>query len=296
MSPTGPVSDAGVHAMQAIMARPKQTLIGVDFDGTLAPIIDDPETAYADPAAVAALGKLGPLVEAIVVITGRPAETAVRLGGFATVPGLDAMVVLGQYGVERWDAATGQYSLPPEPDEIQRVAEELPGLLDSLGLAGVRLEHKGRAIGVHTRELPDPAAAFDRLTEPLEELAARYGLLLEPGKNVLEIRAPGFDKGDALRQIVAEKQPRQVVFAGDDLGDLPAFQAVEQLRTEGVDGLLVCSASHEEDALTTMSDLIVDGPHGIAEWLSRLADSLAAAQAEPHPGPIGSGRGRRPGR
>ena len=72
----------------------------------------------------------------------------------------------------------------------------------------------------------------------------------------------------------------QVIFAGDDLGDLPAFRAVEQLRTEGVEGLLVCSASHEEDALTAMSDLILDGPSGVAEWLTRLARSLSRVAPE----------------
>jgi trehalose 6-phosphate phosphatase len=262
--------------MQAIIERPQDTLIGVDFDGTLAPIIDDPAQAYADPAAVAALGRLGRSVGAIVVITGRPAETAVALGGFRGVPGLESMVVLGQYGVERWDAATDQFSIPPEPESMASVEKELPGIFEELDLSGVRVEHKGRAIGVHTRELGDSTAAFDRLAEPLGELAAKYGLLIEPGKNVLEIRAPGMDKGEALRNIVAEKGARQVVFAGDDLGDLPAFRAVEQLRTEGVAGLLVCSASHEEDALTQASDLILDGPGGVAQWLTRLADSLEA--------------------
>jgi trehalose 6-phosphate phosphatase len=276
MNAIGPVSDSGIAAMQAIIERPQDTLIGVDFDGTLAPIIDDPAQAYADPAAVAALGRLGQSVGAIVVITGRPAETAVRLGGFRDVPGLESMVVLGQYGVERWDAATDQFSIPPEPESMASVEKELPGIFEELDLSGVRVEHKGRAIGVHTRELGDSTAAFDRLAEPLGELAAKYGLLIEPGKNVLEIRAPGIDKGEALRNIVAEKGARQVVFAGDDLGDLPAFRAVEQLRTEGVAGLLVCSASHEEDALTQASDLILDGPGGVAQWLTRLADSLEA--------------------
>jgi trehalose 6-phosphate phosphatase len=276
MNAIGPVSDSGIAAMQAIIERPQDTLIGVDFDGTLAPIIDDPAQAYADPAAVAALGRLGKSVGAIVVITGRPAETAVRLGGFRAVPGLESMVVLGQYGVERWDAATDQFSIPPEPESMASVEKELPGIFEELSLSGVRVEHKGRAIGVHTRELGDSTAAFDRLAEPLGELAAKYGLLIEPGKNVLEIRAPGIDKGEALRNIVAEKGARQVIFAGDDLGDLPAFRAVEQLRTEGLAGLLVCSASHEEDALTQASDLILDGPGGVAQWLTRLADSLEA--------------------
>ena len=91
-----------------------------------------------------------------------------------------------------------------------------------------------------------------------------------------EIRAQGIDKGDALRAIVAENGVRTIIFAGDDLGDLPAFRAVEQFRDEGIPGLLVCSASHEEDALAELADLVVDGPSGVAEWLDRLADSLAA--------------------
>ena len=142
------------------------------------------------------------------------------------------------------------------------MAEELPGLLAELGLAEARIEHKGRAIGVHTRTLPDPEAAFARLAEPIRELAASHGLRVEPGRQVWEIRAPGVDKGAALRSFVSEVGARQVIFAGDDLGDLPAFDAVQQLRDEGIEGLLVCSASYEEDALVRISDVILDGPTG----------------------------------
>ncbi len=274
MSGSGPISDVGGAALRAVLANPRQTMIGLDFDGTLAPIIADPDQAYADEDAVGALAALGPLVGCIVVITGRPAETAVRLGGFAGRPGLESMVVMGQYGVERWDAATGEFTKPPEPEGITRVTDELPELLASLGLGEARIEHKGRAIGIHTRELDDPTGAFDRLVQPLTELAERNGLQVEPGKNVLEIRPHGYDKGDAVRAIVAEKGPRQVIFAGDDLGDLPAFRAVQALRADGIEGLLVCSASHEEDALAEISDLVLDGPAGVAEWLGGLAREL----------------------
>ena len=104
MSLPQPRTPAGVRALQAIIASPGDTVVGLDFDGTLAPIVDDPEQAYADRAAVRALGRLGERVRAVVVITGRPVRTAVRLGGFDSVPGLGGMVVLGQYGVERWNA------------------------------------------------------------------------------------------------------------------------------------------------------------------------------------------------
>ena len=136
------------------------------------------------------------------------------------------------------------------------------------------IEHKGRAVVVHTRRLPRPDEAFARLLSPLRELAHRFGLLIEPGKNVVEIRSPGVDKGVALRELMDETGCRQVIFAGDDLGDMPAFRAVAALREEGVNGLLVCSASHEEDALAELADVVVDGPGGLAAWLTELADEL----------------------
>jgi trehalose 6-phosphate phosphatase len=216
----------------------------------------------------------GNMFAAVVVVTGRPARTVVRLGRFREVAGLQSMIVLGQYGVERWNAADDEYLIPPDPPQIRAVAEELPKILDPLGLAGARIEDKGRAIAVHTRSLPDSRAALAKLAAPLGDLADRYGLVLGPGKNVWEIRAPGMDKGAALRAIVDETGARQLIFAGDDLGDLPAFQAVRELVTSGVAGLLVCSASTEEDALTELSDVIVDGPSGLAAWLNELAERL----------------------
>jgi trehalose 6-phosphate phosphatase len=275
MTLSEPRTLAGVQALQAIISSPGDTVVGLDFDGTLAAIVDNPEQAYADRAAVEALGRLAEQVRAVVVVTGRAVRTAVQLGGFDSVPGLATMVVLGQYGVERWNADGNDYVVPPEPPEIVAVAEQLPALLAEQGLDDARIEHKGRAIGVHTRTLPDPDAAFAKLAEPIRALADSHGLRIEPGKQVWEIRAPGMDKGAALRSFVAEVGARQVIFAGDDLGDLPAFDAVRQLRDEGVKGLLVCSASYEEDALVQIADVILDGPTGVAGWLTDLADALS---------------------
>lgn len=269
---------AASERYQAVLDQPAATLIGLDFDGTLAPIVGDPEQAFADPDAVAALARLGSILGTVAVITGRPAHTAVQLGGFRGRPGLERMVVLGQYGVERWDAATDEFVIPPDPGQIGALEAEIGPLLAELGLPEARVEHKGRAIVVHTRQLDDAEGAFARLAGPLSDLAQRHGMLVEPGKNVLEIRSPGVDKGVALRDIVAETGARQVVFAGDDLGDLPAYRMVAQLREEGVGGLLVCSASHEEDALSALADVVVCGTTGVATWLSELADALEARQ------------------
>lgn len=270
------LTDAGRDALRAILADPAGTLITLDFDGTIAPIVPDPEHAHADPGAVDALARLGDLVLGIALITGRPARTAVRLGGFDRHAGLDRMVVLGQYGAERWDADGNRFRSEPEPEAITKIEAELPELLAGLGLSGARIEHKGRAIGVHTRQLPDPAGAFATLRPVLDDLARKHALKLEPGKFVLEIRPDGSDKGDAVRHIAAETGARQLIFIGDDLGDLPAFDAVRDLREHGMPGLLLCSASHEEDALTVHADLVAAGPSGVATWLGALADELGA--------------------
>ena len=97
------------------------------------------------------------------MITGRQAPAVVDLGRFREVAGLGSMVVLGQYGVERSNAINDEFILPPDPPQISAVAEELSGVLGTLGLTDARIEYKGRAIAVHTRLLPHPTEAFSKL-------------------------------------------------------------------------------------------------------------------------------------
>uniref|UniRef100_UPI002811BEFA trehalose-phosphatase n=1 Tax=Streptomyces sp. TaxID=1931 RepID=UPI002811BEFA len=112
---------------------------------------------------------------------------------------------------------------------------------------------------------------------PLGDLAARHGLVLEPGRMVLELRPPGMDKGVALASYLRETGAGSVLYAGDDLGDLPAFAAVEKLRADGVPGVLVCSGSSEVPALADRADLAVPGPAGVVDFLTDLAEAVAEA-------------------
>ncbi|MGW7268555.1 trehalose-phosphatase [Streptomyces sp. NPDC054842] len=267
-----PVTTAGREGLDAILGRPGRAVIALDFDGTLAPIVADPEQARAHPGAVAALAALAPKVASVAVVTGRPAGVAVRHGGFAGVPGLEHLVVLGHYGAERWDAVSGTVNAPAPHPGVAAVRAELPGFLDEIGAwQGTWIEEKGRAVAVHTRRAADPQAAFETLRGPLTELAARHGLIVEPGRMVLELRPPGVDKGVALTEYVRETGAEAVLYAGDDLGDLPAFAAVDKLRSDGVPGLLVCSGSAEVAELAERADLVVEGPPGVVALLTALA-------------------------
>jgi trehalose 6-phosphate phosphatase len=82
------------------------------------------------------------------------------------------------------------------------------------------------------------------------------------------------DKGVALAEYVREVKAEAVLYAGDDLGDLPAFAAVEKLRSDGVPGLLVCSGSTEVPELAERADLLLPGPPAVVEFLGSLAQHL----------------------
>lgn len=268
-------TESGRRAWAAIVADPGSTLLCSDFDGVISPIVRDPEAAWASEEVISVLARLGGVIGKVAVVTGRVARKAVELGRLDQREGLGAMSVLGLYGFERWDADTGTFDEPAAPEGVAAAARELPGLLAGLDLSAVRVEDKRLSIGVHTRELDDPHGALARLRQPLEQLAEAHGLWVEPGKFVVELRAPGLDKGDAVRRLVTEVGPRVVVFAGDDLGDVPAFEAVRSLRAAGdIDGLLICSASAEQNALVELADAVVDGPAGVAELFEALAAEL----------------------
>ncbi|RCV54865.1 trehalose-phosphatase [Marinitenerispora sediminis] len=267
-----PRTPEGAAALDRLLADPSGAVLAFDFDGTLAPIVPDPRDARAYPGAAAVLARLSPLVGGIAIVTGRPAAVAVEYGGFdgGAVPGL---TVLGQYGRERW--ADGRLTVPEPPPGVAAARAELPRLLERLAAPqGTWIEDKEHALAVHTRRTADPDGALDLLREPLAGLAGRAGLALEPGRMVIELRPPGMDKGVALTGLVAERGATSLLYAGDDLGDLAAFDAVRELRDTGVAGLTVCSGSDEVAELADRADLVVDGPAGVVGLLTELAAAL----------------------
>lgn len=257
-----PGTPAGRAGLAALRAAPDRALVALDFDGTLAPVVARPQDARSAAGAHAALAALAGRVGRLALVTGRPADVVVALGGLADVPGL---VVLGQYGMQRWEG--GRLTGPPPLPGIAGLRRRLPELV---GAEGADVEDKGLALVVHTRRAPDPEGAQRRLLGPLTRLAEDAGLELHSGRLVLELRPPGEDKRGALLGL-CDPEPSAVLFAGDDVGDLPAFDAVGELRERGVPGLLVASASSEGPAqLRARADVVVDGPAGVVALLEQL--------------------------
>jgi trehalose 6-phosphate phosphatase len=269
-----PVTESGQAGLAAILADPARALLAVDYDGVLAPIVDDPTNSPPLPGAVAALARAAASLGSVAVISGRPAQVLLDYGRFDAEPALASLVVFGHYGLQRWDARTGEISSPPPPVALDAVRRELPDLLAGVGVSDAWIEDKTVALAVHTRRSADPAVALATLTPVVIDCAHRHGLQVEPGRFVLEIRAPGVDKGGTLRAYAEQRAARSVCYIGDDLGDLPAFDAVETLRDNGIPGLTVASGSSEVTEVSLRADLVVEGPPGVMMWLESLADAF----------------------
>lgn len=267
---------AGREGWEAIIADPGTAVISTDFDGTLAPLVADPGRARPAEGALDALARLGRSVSQVAIVTGRPALVAAELAGVSGHPGLERLVVLGLYGLERWEASTGSVVSDPVPDGVASARERLPVLLREVGQPNAFIEDKGSSLAVHTRRLPEPEQALQALHEPLRDLAADTGLRLEPGNLVLELRPPGVDKGVALRRLLEATGARSMLYAGDDLGDLAAFGAVAALRSQGLRAVLVATRSSGVTDLAEAADIVVDDPAGVVTVFTALADAIAA--------------------
>jgi trehalose 6-phosphate phosphatase len=265
------VTAAGATAAEQaarLAARADRVALCLDFDGTLSPIVPDPEAARPLEGMLELLGRLAARYAAVALISGRPAD---YLSRHAPAPGVR---YLGLYGLQ--EIRDGQVQVDPRLEAARPAVEaaqqdlrEHPTVAES----GAFLEDKRYAVAVHTRRVADPRRWAEPIDQAVGEIAARHGLEVVLGKLVWELRpAVPSDKGDAVRKVVASSGARSVVVAGDDLGDLAAFAAAAALAAEGGDALRVAVRSAEAPAeLLAAADLVVEGQPGLRDLLERLA-------------------------
>ena len=199
---------------------PPRPLLFLDYDGTLAPIVDDPAAAAPHPAVpdlVAELARAHP----VVVVTGRDLAALGRLLG-------GRVQAVGLHGAEEgWsDGTVERRAAEAHADALARLRGAVPDH------PGVEVEDKGAAFAVHYRAAPDADAA----RAALETWAAGVPSGLVPiwGKRVVELRADGVSKGTAVTRIAAAHPDRTPVYLGDDVTDEDAFAALQALRQPAV--------------------------------------------------------------
>jgi trehalose-phosphatase len=215
-----------LHRALAHVASYSKVLVALDFDGTLAPLVDDPRDARPTPAASRALGRLArePGVR-LALVSGRPAADVARLAD--APPGA---LLVGSHGAELGEvlpdgtAAVRAAELTGEEALLRtRLADALDALAE--GRPGVWVEHKPFSVTLHARRasLADRRAA---LTQALAGPATLPGVHAMRGKDVVELRVRSVTKGDALRVLREDVPGVAVLYAGDDVTDEDALRAL----------------------------------------------------------------------
>ena len=211
---------AALTALARDTAR-RPLLVALDFDGTLAPLVDDPDDSRMLPAAATALTVLAeaPGVS-LALISGR---SVVDLHRRAAAP--VGTVLIGSHGGERGRVGTyglerGALQLDPEQEELLiRIGAALAAV--ARGRDGVWVQHKPAAAVLHTR-LATAAVAQAATAQGLT-LAESIGATALHGKDVVEIAVVSATKGSALAALRDELGAAVVLYAGDDTTDEHAF-------------------------------------------------------------------------
>lgn len=241
---------------------PRPLLVALDFDGTLAPLQDDPSASRILPEGVDALAKLAVADGVhVALVSGRALHDLHQL---AEVP--VGTYLIGSHGAER--ARVTQFGLDRDVVELTAdQADRLAGLGAAAsqiarGRDGVWVETKPTAVVVHTRlaEPEDREAAADAAVE----LGAQLGSGVLRGKDVVEISVLRASKGEALSALRDELGAATVLYAGDDVTDEHAFEAL------GDDDVTV-----KVGAGDSIARLRVGGPEAFVDALVGLADALA---------------------
>lgn len=252
---------------EAIARLPRPLLIALDVDGTLAPIVEQPDAARVPRktrAVVRALSSL-PRVN-VALITGRSASSLREVAGSADV----------WRGLEHGRLIVGPGAKLPRSGLDEAARERLAAFerwaRKHATAHGARLERKSAARAVHVRTLAeeDPAEA-KRILRAAKIAAEKLGLHARPGKAVLEAEAAPGDKGDALEAIRFASRSRGVVYAGDDVTDFPALR-----RAASLGGIGIFARSDERPSLPRGTvAAVVDGPEGVLAILSLLVSRLS---------------------
>jgi trehalose 6-phosphate phosphatase len=249
-----------------LRADPATTAIVTDFDGTLSPIVADPAMAAPLPGVVDVLHELAGRYGRVAVVSGRPAAfLRDRLEIDRRPP--SALFVSGLYGIE-WIEA-GVEHVHETAESFRTVVDDVADRAEAAAPIGVHVERKGYSLTLHVRNASEHEGWA---RDWAEAEAVRTGLALHPARRSFELRPPvDLDKGTVVDALVDGVSA--ACFLGDDLGDLPAFDALDRLgeRTGGAVTVRIAARSTEAPApLLERADVVVDGPEGALAFLRSL--------------------------
>ena len=236
----------------------------LDYDGTLTPIVSDPNEATLSKEARASVRRLSSVCS-LAIVSGRD------LGDVRALVGLDNTYYAGSHGFEIRTPSGEDIDLEEawaHLPMLDRAASDLRHLLRGIPRAVV--ERKRFAIAVHYRNVRGPdQEAVRKIVDAVSR--DHPGLRLSSGKKIYEFR-PNLDwgKGKAVRRMLRlvdeGKAGRLPIYIGDDITDEDAFA---EIRQDGL-GILV----RGEESRQSLAAYALDGPEEVRRFLDWLAERV----------------------
>lgn len=219
-----PLSPDLLAAVEAFAGRPT-LLVATDFDGALAPLVEDPSDSRPVEGGMELLTELGALPGVhVALVSGRAMRD---LAGLSGAP--EDMVLIGSHGVEDSRHPEGLALTQEQQGMLTTLDEQLATLVEEH--PGAWVEHKPAGRVVHSRRM-DPVAGPAAL-DAASALGARHtALVATPGKEVVELAVAHVGKGAALVGLAEDLGVDAVFYAGDDVTDEHGFAALAANDTE----------------------------------------------------------------
>lgn len=226
----------------------------------LSEIVDDPADAVSFDGAIERLAALRERFGVVAVVSGRPVDFLEE-----RVPA--SLDLVGLYGLEM--RRDGDRVDVDGSGAWREVVADTATHATARGPEGMAVENKGLSLTLHYRQAPELEKQVVRWAAAE---ASRSGLSPRPAKMSVELHPPiALDKGTAIESLADGL--RAVLYAGDDVGDLPGFDALDRLAEAGLAVVRVAVRSEEApDELLERADVVVDGPKGFRD----LCDDLLA--------------------
>lgn len=231
-----------------------------DIDGTVAPIVKDPDSSRITLRARRAFQDL--IAEGVQVgfVTGRALEKA------RAIVDLPDAYFGANHGLNIY--ANGSVETPESVRRyvglLRKVLEEIGGI----GMQGLIVEDKGMVVAFHYRMAPDEPEAEAAIKGAIARSPSAKAFRVYQGRRVIELRPPlDLDKGTAVADLARRMGAASVITMGDDLTDLDMFRGTELLMTEGIPGARIAVRSAEVGPeFLEEADYWVRGVEGV-EWL-----------------------------
>ncbi|MGI9622671.1 MAG: trehalose-phosphatase [Acidimicrobiales bacterium] len=213
------MSDRDLRSNLQRLARTPTLLVACDYDGTLAPIVDNPDLAQPRLESVAALRSLADFPDThVAVVSGRSLRD---LAALSRLP--SEIHLVGSHGSE-FDAGFIR-GLDEEQIELRRqITKELEDIAESAG-PDFRIEKKPASVAFHYRNA-DPDDAEKAVKAILEGAAKLSGVQVKTGKMVIELAVVPTNKGTAIDTLRRQVAADAVLFVGDDVTDEDAFASL----------------------------------------------------------------------